>query len=178
MRTPQKVVFLDRDGVINEPPGPERYVLSWQAFKFNSGALEMLAALYAKGYRLVVVSNQQGVGKGLIDHAGLRHIHDNMCAEIERHGARIDGVYYCPHLEADNCECRKPKPGLIFEALDALAYAVDLAGSWFVGDAPTDVEAGRRAGLQTLLVGASPDALQTPSPTLQVREISEIAEVL
>lgn len=178
MTTPQKVVFLDRDGVINEPPRTQRYVLNWKAFRFNRGAPEMLAALYAKGYRLVVVTNQQGVGKGLLDRVELQRIHDNMCAEIERYGARIDGVYFCPHLQADNCACRKPKPGLIFEALDALAYAVDLEGSWFIGDALSDVEAGQRAGLRTLLVGAPRDGKQTPSPTLHVRKISEIAELL
>ena len=134
--------------------------------------------MYTKGYRLVVVTNQQGVGKGLIERAELKRIHENMCAQIELHGARIDGVHFCPHLEADNCQCRKPKPGLIYEALDALPFAVNLPGSWMIGDAPRDVEAGRRAGLKTLLVGADPGEERAPSPTLQVRSISEIAGLI
>ena len=114
------MVFLDRDGVINEPPGAERYVCRWEAFRFQDGALEMLAELAALGYRLVVITNQQGIGKGLIDRGELERIHGNMCAEIGRRGAGIDGIFCCPHLETDGCGCRKPKPGLIFAALETL----------------------------------------------------------
>ena len=178
MNALRKVVFLDRDGVINEPPGAARYVCTWREFKFKEGALTMLSALFAKGYRLVVITNQQGVGKGLIDHDELKRIHANMCAVVERHGARIDGVYFCPHLATEGCECRKPMPGLIDQALKTLGYQIDLGRSWFVGDAPTDVEAGQRAGLRTVLVGTPHRRGQAPCPTLAVSELGDVARVI
>ena len=178
MKSPRKVVFLDRDGIINEPPGAERYVLGWREFRFRQDALPMLAALFANGYRLVVITNQQGVGKGLIDRSELQRIHDNMCAAIERSGAMIDGVHYCPHLETDGCSCRKPEPGLIFEAIDALDYEVDLEGSWFVGDSATDVQAGQAVGLRTLLLGPAAEQRTAPCPTCTVQRIRDIAETI
>ena len=176
MTAAKRVVFLDRDGVINELPGRERYVRRWEAFKFREGALAMLAELRALGYRLVVITNQQGVGKGLIEPEELGRIHANMKAEIERHGACIDGLFCCPHLEAEGCDCRKPKPGLIFNALAALDYEVDLEGSWFVGDSARDVRAGQAAGLRTLLVGGPFRSAADPSPTVRVERISDIPE--
>ena len=170
----QRVVFLDRDGVINESPGAERYVRRWEAFRFKEGALPMLAELCALGYRLVVITNQQGVGKGLIEARELERIHAKMSAEIERHGAVVDGVFCCTHLVAQGCDCRKPKPGLIFNALEALDYEVDMNRSWFVGDSATDVQAGRAAGLRTLLVGSNPGGSADPSPTIHVERIGDI----
>ena len=175
MSAPKPVVFLDRDGVINEPPGAERYIRRWEAFRFREGALRMLADLASMGYRLVVITNQQGVGKGLIEPDELERIHANMSEVVERHGARIDGIFCCPHLEAEGCDCRKPKPGLIFDALEALDCEVDLNGSWFVGDSATDVQAGQAAGLRTLLVGGPAGGAAHPSPTARVERVSEIA---
>ena len=175
MTAARRVVFLDRDGVINEAPGAERYVRRWEAFRFREGALAMLAELAARGYRLVVITNQQGVGKGLIDPGELERIHAGMRAEIERHGAVIDGVFCCPHLEAEGCDCRKPRPGLIYHALQELGYAVDLNESWFVGDSATDVQAGRAAGLRTLFVGrGAPE----PAPTVCVERIGDVPGAL
>ncbi len=176
MTAAKRVVFLDRDGVINEPPGVERYVRRWESFRFREGALPMLAELAAMGYRLVVITNQQGVGKGQIEPAELQRIHANMTAETERNGARIDGIFCCPHLEAEGCDCRKPKPGLIFDALAELPYKVDLNSCWFVGDSATDVQAGQAAGLRTLLLGVPPGVAVDPSPTVRVDRIGDIPE--
>ena len=176
MTAAKRVVFLDRDGVINEPPGVERYVRRWESFRFREGALPMLAELAAMGYRLVVITNQQGVGKGLIEPRELERIHANMSAETERNGARIDGIFCCPHLEADGCDCRKPKPGLIFDALEELHYKVDVSRSWFIGDSATDIQAGQAAGLRTLLLGGAPGVAEDPSPTVRVGRISDIPD--
>lgn len=178
MQTPRKVVFLDRDGVINDSPGPGRYVCTWPEFSFRDGARTMLAELFANGYRLIVITNQQGIGKGLIDPQELERIHDNMRAGIELGGAELDGIYCCPHLESDGCACRKPKPGLIFDALAALDYEVDLQGSWFVGDSATDVEAGQAAGLRTLLVGTPLQRGRLPCPTRVVENLNEVSETI
>lgn len=177
-RAGRKVAFLDRDGIINEPAHASGYVRNWQEFRFKDGALDMLKALREAGYRLAVVTNQQGVGKGLVDAEQLRRLHDRMRAAAKRRGACIDGVFVCPHLAAAGCGCRKPKPGLIHRAMGELGYEVDLKRSWLVGDSPTDVEAGRRAGLRTLLVGASRSQIQQAAPTAAVRELAGIAEAL
>lgn len=158
----QKVAFLDRDGVINVAPAAGRYVLHWRQFRFADGALEMLRALANSGYRLVVATNQQGVGKGLMSAEALAAIHRNLCDASAAQGAPIDAVFSCPHLIAQNCACRKPKPGLIHEALRCLPYAVDLSRSWMIGDSARDIQAGAAAGLRTLLLGAAAELEVTP----------------
>ena len=174
----RKVAFLDRDGIINERAPASDYVRSWSEFRFKDGALDMLAALRDAGYRLAVITNQQGVGKGLVDAEALRRMHERMRAEAERRGGGIDGVFVCPHLATARCGCRKPKPGLIHRALRRLGYPVDLERSWMVGDAPSDVQAGQRVGLRTLLVGASPEQVRQAAPTAAVLEVADIAAIL
>jgi len=138
----------------------------------------MLASLYSAGYRLVVITNQQGVGKGLVKRKALENMHERMCSVIEQNGAKIDGVHFCPHLATDACACRKPKPGLIFAAVEALEYKIDLQQSWFVGDSPTDIQAGQAAGLRTVLVGSS-QALPTDlAPTHIVHHVNEVARII
>lgn len=147
-----KVAFLDRDGVINEAPGGCGYVTAWAQFRFIDGALDALRALKGKGYRLVVVTNQQGIGKGLMDLDALEAIHRKLRAHCARHGAAIDGVFFCPHLASDGCDCRKPRPGLIRQAVRELGLDLDLGRSWLIGDSPRDIEAGAAAGLNTLFI--------------------------
>ncbi|MCY4342980.1 MAG: HAD family hydrolase [Gammaproteobacteria bacterium] len=147
-----KVAFLDRDGVINEVPVGHGYVTAWAQFRFIDGALDALRALKGKGYRLVVVTNQQGIGKGLMDLDALEAIHRKLRAHCARHGAAIDGVFFCPHLASDGCDCRKPRPGLIRQAVRELGLDLDLGRSWLIGDSPRDIEAGAAAGLNTLFI--------------------------
>ena len=158
----QKVAFLDRDGVINVAPPAGHYVLHWRQFRFAEGALDMLRALADKGYRLVVATNQQGVGKGLMSAPALAAIHRKLRAASAAQGAPIDALFSCPHLAAQDCACRKPKPGLIHEALRRLPYSVDLSRSWMIGDSPRDIEAGAAAGLRTLLLGAAAESAVAP----------------
>ena len=158
----QKVAFLDRDGVINVAPAAGHYVLHWRQFRFAEGALDMLRALADKGYRLVVATNQQGVGKGLMSTQALAAIHRKLYAAAAAQGAPIDALFSCPHLAAQDCACRKPKPGLIHEALRRLPYSVDLSRSWMIGDSLRDIEAGAAAGLRTLLLGAATESAAPP----------------
>jgi D-glycero-D-manno-heptose 1,7-bisphosphate phosphatase len=145
----QPAVFLDRDGVINENVGGD-YVRSWEGFRFLPGALKAIERLTRAGYPIVVVSNQQGIGKGLMDSAAVDAIHERMLAAIRATGGDVTAVLYCPHLATDECECRKPKPGLLTRAADELG--LDLAQSVFVGDAASDVAAARAAGCRPVLV--------------------------
>ena len=144
----RRSIFLDRDGVIIE--NREAYVRSWADVEFIPGALPALAQAALTDYAIVVVTNQAGIGKGLIDAADSEAINQRLRGEVERAGGRLDGIYVCPHTEADDCDCRKPKPGLLLRA--ARELGLDLARSWLIGDAQTDLQAAQAAGVQSLLV--------------------------
>src|SRR5919106_4440129 len=113
-RTPTAI--LDRDGVLNKRPPKARYVRSWSEFDWLPGAKEALRLLHKAGYRVIVVSNQAGIGRGLMTETDLQQIHDKMRAEAAETGGSIERVYYCPHAWDAGCECRKPKPGMLFQA--------------------------------------------------------------
>lgn len=146
----RKAVFIDRDGVLNRDPGAEYYVRTWERFAFLPRTAEALAALKGAGYRLYVVSNQSGVARGDVSAAELARITENMKEALRKHGASLDGVYYCRHDDADRCACRKPKTGLFTEA--AQAGGIDLASSYNVGDSERDIVAGKSLGLASILV--------------------------
>ena len=173
-----KVAFLDRDGVINEPPGGSGYVVAWEQFHFIDGALDALRTLKDKGYRLVVVTNQQGVGKGLMDLGALKAIHRNLRTRCAEHGAALDGVFFCPHLASDGCDCRKPRPGLIHQAIRDLALDVDFGGSWLIGDSPRDIEAGAAAGLNTLLIAPKADSAPSEPASAVAASLADAVQLL
>lgn len=143
-----KIVFLDRDGVINKGPQGE-YVTSKEELEFLPGAIEAIRKLSKAGYKIFVVSNQQGVGKGIFNQESLDEITKRMLEIMKQKGARMDGVYYCTHTEDGNCLCRKPKTGLINAAINGLN--VDLKETFFIGDTEGDVKTGRAAGCKTIL---------------------------
>jgi D-glycero-D-manno-heptose 1,7-bisphosphate phosphatase len=136
-------VFLDRDGVVIE--NRPAYVRTWEDVEFFEQALEALAALAGRPVKVILVTNQSGVGRGLIADTAARAIGDRLVMEIEGRGGRIDGVYMCPHAPEVGCACRKPRPGLILEA--AAAHDIDLSRSILVGDAVTDLQAASAAGV-------------------------------
>jgi histidinol-phosphate phosphatase family protein len=138
------VIILDRDGVLNKKPPRAQYVRSPEEFEWLPGAKRALRILKLAGYKVVVVSNQAGIGRGVMTETDLSHIHDRMRAEAEAAGGQIEQVYYCPHDWNDGCECRKPKPGLLFQAQRELN--LDLSRTPFVGDDARDGEAAERAG--------------------------------
>ncbi|BAJ73541.1 histidinol phosphatase [Microbacterium testaceum StLB037] len=135
-------LFLDRDGVVNTRI-MGGYVRTWDEFHFEPGVLDALAVLARWAPRIVLVTNQQGIGKGLMTEADLAELHERMRHDIVEAGGRLDGIRYCPHLDADDCPCRKPRPGM---AQDDLAEHPEMDGalSVMVGDTPGDVEMGRR----------------------------------
>lgn len=143
--------FLDRDGTLNERPEPHHWVTEASEFQILPGTVEGLVRLSRCNHTLVVVSNQRGLTRGAVTEALLRATEAALQSELAPHGVRIEGFYYCPHEAEANCECRKPKPGLLLRAAEELA--LDLSASWMIGDSETDVEAGRAAGCKTLLLG-------------------------
>jgi D-glycero-D-manno-heptose 1,7-bisphosphate phosphatase len=143
-----KAAFLDRDGVINrKAPTEDEYITCWEEMQIIPGVVEAIALLNQAGFRVIVVSNQRCVAKGLLTTSELDAMHQRMCRELGAAGAKIDGVYYCPHEEQPPCSCRKPEPGMLFAAADE--HQVDLPSSWMIGDSEKDVEAGRSAGCRT-----------------------------
>jgi histidinol-phosphate phosphatase family protein len=148
-----KIVFVDRDGVINEYPGHFKYVTSWEDFRFIPRAKAGLRKLQDAGFSIFVISNQAGVAKKLYSQAELDRITANMRQGLEKDGIRLAGVFYCTHLREEQCSCRKPAPGLIEKALAQCGgKKSDLAGCFFIGESMIDVETGRNAGMKTIMV--------------------------
>ena len=146
-----KIIFLDRDGVINEYLA-SGYVTGWDKFHFLPGAVEAIKLLNSNGYEPVVISNQAGVNKGLYSPETLNEITKNMSRAIEKAGGSLKAVYYCPHREDENCDCRKPETGLFKKAIEELNLNFDLAGTYFIGDSLKDIKAGKTLGCRTVLV--------------------------
>ncbi|MDD5005771.1 MAG: HAD family hydrolase [Candidatus Omnitrophica bacterium] len=146
-----RLVFLDRDGVINKYPGHFKYVCSQEEFKFLPKAKEAIKRLSESGYKLFVISNQAGVTKGLYSQEILDNITRNMTEEIDKAGGKIEKVLYCIHTEEQDCGCRKPKTGLIEQALNS-AGDVDIKNSFFIGDSIRDIKTGKAVGCKTILV--------------------------
>ena len=140
-------VFLDRDGVINE--NVPDYVRSVDAWIPIPGSLEAAASLSMAGHPVVVVTNQSAVGRGLVEASTVEEINALMEERIKALGGRLSGVYYCPHRPDEGCACRKPATGLVDKSRLELGLP---PGGWLVGDAGSDMELGRRAGLKTILV--------------------------
>lgn len=145
-----KAIFLDRDGVLNFQPKLHDYVKSWQEFKWIPKAKEAIKAINDAGYLTVVISNQRGVARGLMRKEDVEDIHNHMQADLKRIGAKVDGFYFCGHDYSDECECRKPKPGLILQA--ANDFNIDLKRSSLIGDDDNDVEAGKKAGCRVIKI--------------------------
>ena len=143
-----KLVILDRDGVINHDSAS--YIKSPEEWKPIAGSLEAIALLNQAGYRVLVATNQSGIGRGLFDMATLNAIHDKMHRALSLVGGRVDGIFYCPHAQDAGCACRKPRPGLLDEI--AKRFGVSLDGVPFIGDSLRDLQAGAAVSAQPVLV--------------------------
>lgn len=155
----QKAIFLDRDGTINEYVG---FLSKIDDFRLIEGVAEAIKKINKLGYLVIVVTNQPVIARGEISSSELKEIHNKMETLLGNDGAYVDALYYCPHhpdkgfdgerIEYKmNCNCRKPKPGMILQA--ANEFNIDLSSSWMVGDGKVDIEAGKNAGCKTVLIG-------------------------
>ena len=143
-----KLVILDRDGVINQDSA--NFIKSPNEWVPIAGSLEAIALLNQSGFRVAVATNQSGISRGLFDMTTLNSIHDKMHRELAMVGGRLDAIFYCPHAADDQCECRKPAPGMIEEI--GLRFSMDLKSVPAVGDAFRDLQAYASAGCQPILV--------------------------
>ncbi|MFC2071272.1 D-glycero-alpha-D-manno-heptose-1,7-bisphosphate 7-phosphatase [Chloroflexota bacterium] len=187
-----KAIFLDRDGVVNELIYyPEQGIIdspfTMEQFRLLPGVGEAIKKLCEKGYKVVLVSNQPGIAKGHMSEESFEEISKKMKEELAKEGTGLDGEYYCfHHPEAKverlrgNCECRKPKPGLLLQAAGELN--IDLSQSWMIGDGLTDIKAGKEAGCRTILLGRMKCELchlmdkEDARPDAIVSDIGEAAE--
>ncbi len=147
-QTPPKFIVLDRDGVINLDS--DQFVKSAEEWVPIEGSLEAIAAMNQAGYRVVIASNQSGIGRGLFEMSALNAMHEKMYKALANLGGRVDAVFFCPHTAADACDCRKPKPGLLDQISER--FGIELKGVPIVGDSLRDLEAGVAVGCTPHLV--------------------------
>jgi len=145
-----KVIFLDRDGVVNEFPGEGRYVTNLGEFRLFAGSIEGIRKFNEKDFKVFIISNQAGISKGLYTPQDLESMDRTLMNSLNNQGASIEGVFYCTHNSQDNCECRKPKIGLLKRAVSLLGSKPEM--SFFVGDSFIDMEAARNFGAKPVLV--------------------------
>ena len=174
-----KLVLLDRDGVINFDS--DQYIKSPAEWKPIPGSIDAIARLNQNGYRVVVATNQSGIGRGLFDMATLNAINDKMMELVFRQGGRIDALFFCPHTAEENCSCRKPNTGMYEEI--ARRFETDLTGVPCIGDALRDLEAGAKMGCQPILVLTGKGKLtqregNLPKKTLVFADLAEAVKYL
>lgn len=146
---PQKVVFLDRDGVINRDSSD--YIKSWSEFNFLPGSLEAIKLLTLKGFTTIIITNQSVINRKMVSGEVLDDIHTRMKKTVKSQDGEIKDIFFCPHTPEDRCDCRKPRPGLILKAQKK--YQIDLKTSVMIGDSATDIECALNAGCgHTVLV--------------------------
>ncbi|MGQ9454949.1 MAG: D-glycero-alpha-D-manno-heptose-1,7-bisphosphate 7-phosphatase [Armatimonadota bacterium] len=172
-----RAVFLDRDGVINEDR-PD-YVKNVGELRVYSYVPECIRRLNEAGLKVLVVSNQQCVARGIVSYSDLEAIEHEITRLVKLGGGRIDGFYYCIHLASDKCKCRKPEPGLLIRA--AHEHDIDLHQSIMIGDSEKDIVAGKQAGCRTiLLLTGSVSAADVPSlsclPDYIAQDLSEAVD--
>ena len=176
-----KIIFLDRDGVINKYPGDRLYVTSLSKFRFLPRAKKAIALLSKAGWKIFVASNQAGVGKGAYSQKTLDLITVKMLGDIEQAGGKIEKVYYCTHSKDAGCSCRKPKPGLLKMA--AREFKFSLKGVYFVGDTMRDVFTAQAAGVKSILVLTGKEKLSNQKnwsvkPDFIFKDLLEVAKFL
>jgi len=143
-----KVVFLDRDGVINKKR--DDYVKSLSEFQIYDGVAEAIKILKKKGYLVIIITNQSIIGRKIVSLSTLNRIHSELIKYLKKYNTFIDSIYFCPHIPEENCNCRKPKPGLIFEACQD--FDIDLKNCYFIGDSISDLDTARNAGCKGILL--------------------------
>ena len=146
-----KTVFVDRDGVINQERSD--YVKSISELEIYPNVAENIKLLKDAGFLVIVITNQSAVNRGIISHEMINQIHNSIQDHLKKYGTFLDGFYYCPHTPNENCNCRKPKPGLLQKAI--LELNIDLNSSWMIGDSDSDIEAANSIGCKAIKISDS-----------------------
>lgn len=169
-------IILDRDGVINYDS--DHYIKSPEEFHPIPGSLEAIAKLNKAGYRVFVVTNQSGIARGLYDHQMLSQIHEKLLKELSAVGGVIEEIFFCPHHPDEECNCRKPKPGLFYQIKEK--YHVNLADTYFVGDKMTDVDVAKLVGCKPMLLmtGKGADTLNKYPKLASIPHFDDLAKAV
>lgn len=155
----EKALFLDRDGIINVDHG---YTSTIEGFEFTKGIFDLLHHFQKKRYRLFVVTNQSGIGRGYYTESDYRKLTEWMLTQLHEQGIAIDEVFHCPHRPDEACHCRKPKTGMIEQALRT--YPIDLKHSWLIGDKQSDIQLADNAGIgHSIYIGSGTPPVATLS---------------
>jgi len=150
----RKIIFLDRDGVINN--NNLYYIYRKEDVVFNPGVFETLKFLFSKGYEFIVISNQSGISKGIYSKSDVENVHEFMKSEFKKHGFDILEFYYCTHSPSvENCLCRKPETLLVEKAI--ARFQIDVSNSYFIGDQQRDVQTAINSGIKPILIDANSD---------------------
>ncbi len=161
-----KAVFLDRDGVVNID---KNYVYKIEDFEFVDGVFEVLKEFLKRGYKLFIVTNQSGIGRGYYDENDFLKLTSYMLDKLKQKGIQITKVYHCPHSPESNCECRKPKPAMLLRAKDE--FNIDMANSVMIGDKKSDIETGKNAKVgKTIFIGNKDE----PLADINIKNIKEL----
>ena len=172
-------LFLDRDGVINRRL-PGQYVQSIEEFKFLPGVLDALPRLSKKTDKIIIVTNQQGVGKELMTYEQMEQVHEYMQQQIEKKGGRVDAIFSCTELASDTNNCRKPSPAMGIYAKKKFPN-INFSKSLMVGDSASDIQFGQALGMKTVLMQGKEeeaDMLSTINPDFTLQEFSRILDLL
>lgn len=169
-----KAVFLDRDGTINKNDPP--YVHKIKDFKFLPKSIQALKKLSKSEYKIIVITNQSGIGRGYYTENDFKKLNKWFLNFLKNKDIRIDGVYYCPHKPEDNCNCRKPKPGLILRA--AKDFKINLSKSWLIGDDERDVILGRNLNIKTIKIGKKMPKELKIEPNFYAKDLLEASKII
>ena len=143
-----KAIFLDRDGVINQER--KDYVKKLDEFKILDKIADAINIIKSHGFLVIIITNQSAINRKLVSVETLNKIHEKLQSYLEKYDTSFDQVYFCPHMPSENCECRKPKPGLIIQAVTD--FKIDLSQSYMIGNSETDVQAATNAGCKGILL--------------------------
>lgn len=150
-----RFVFLDRDGVINRKPPEGKYIGDWNSFHLLPGVEAAIAALNESGRKVLVVTNQRGIALGLYTAADVIQIHEQLQESLQKNRAHVDAFYFCPH-DKNECDCRKPGPGLFIQAFNDFPEA-SAANSIMIGDSISDIQAARNLGMPSIFIQGDPE---------------------
>lgn len=144
-----KAFFFDRDGVINEKAPDHDYIKSWDEFKFIPDIIDVMKYVQSKGYMIIIVTNQRGIARGRMTIEDLLQIHEHLSKELAKHKVFVTDIFFCPHDISDNCDCRKPKPGMLLRAKKL--NNIDFKKSYLIGDSETDIISANSVDIKSIL---------------------------
>ena len=172
----KKIIFIDRDGVINHKASKGKYITNWKDFKIISDTFDVMKTLSEKGFKFIIITNQAGIARNKIEPNELSRIHRNLINECQKSEIEILKIYVCPHHWDDDCDCRKPKPGMFYSA--SKKFDIRLDKTLFIGDDLRDCEAAYNAGTKSLFIGDDSELLSLPAKKQPIFSSTQLSSIL